>query len=324
VDNVLADPVLELHGAGAFVTITNNNWRDTQEAEITATGIPPTNDLESAILATLDPGAYTAIVRGNGNTAGVALVEVYDLDQAALSKLGNISTRAFCGTGTDIVIAGFMLGNGGGDDRIIVRGLGPSLTAFGVPNAMANPTLELRNGAGTLLISNNDWQDNAAQAAEITAAGLAPGDDLEAAIAATLPPGAYTALLAGLNDGTGIGLVEVYDRGIGATVTVTVGPGGLFQFSPASVTIQPGDTVQWTWSDDFHSSTSGSPGSPSGLWDSGILNKGATFSHTFNTAGSFPYYCTPHGSCCGMTGTVTVSGPTPTPAATDITNRRNH
>ena len=145
----------------------------------------------------------------------MALVEVYDLDQAALSKLGNISTRAFCGTGTDIVIAGFMLGNGGGDDRIIVRGLGPSLTAFGVPNAMANPTLELRNGAGTLLISNNDWQDNAAQAAEITAAGLAPGDDLEAAIAATLSPGAYTALLAGLNDGTGIGLVEVYDRGGG-------------------------------------------------------------------------------------------------------------
>ena len=213
VANALADPMLELHGPGAFVTRTNNNWRDTQEAEIAATGIPPTNDLESAIRATLDPGAYTAIVSGHGITAGVALVEVYDLDQGALSKLGNISTRAFCGTGTDIVIAGFTLGNGGGDDRVVVRGLGPSLAAVGVPNALADPTLELRNGDGTLLISNNDWQDNAGQAAEITAAGLAPSNALESAIAATLSPGAYTALLAGLNDGTGIGLVEVYDLG---------------------------------------------------------------------------------------------------------------
>src|ERR1700716_2758729 len=98
----------------------------------------------------------------------------------------------------------------------------------------------------------------------------------------------------------------------GATVTVTVGDGG-FIFTPSSVTIQPGDTVQWTWSSSGHSSTSGNPGSPNGLWDSGILNQGATFSHTFNTVGSFPYYCTPHGSCCGMTGTVTVSGHAPIP-----------
>ncbi len=215
VPDALADPVLELHGPGAFVTITDDNWRDDpmQEALIIADGIPPTNNLESAIDATLAPGAYTAIVRGKNNTSGVALVEVYDLDQAALSKLGNISTRAFCGTGSDIVIAGFTLGNRGGDDRVIIRGLGPSLIAFGVPDALANPTLELRNSNGTLLISDDDWQDNAAQAAEITAAGLAPGNDLESAIAATLPPGAYTALLAGLDDGTGVGLVEVYDNG---------------------------------------------------------------------------------------------------------------
>ena len=215
VPDALADPVLELHGPGAFVTITDDNWRDdpVQEAAILADGIPPSNDLESAIDATLTPGAYTAVVRGNGNTSGVALVEVYDLNQSVDSKLANISTRALVSTGSDIVIAGFTLGNGAGDDRVVIRGLGPSLIAFGVPNALANPTLELRNSNGTLLISNNDWQDNAAQAAEITAAGLAPSDDLESAIAATLPPGAYTALLAGLNDGTGIGLVEVYDRG---------------------------------------------------------------------------------------------------------------
>jgi hypothetical protein len=213
VPNALADPVLELHGPGAFVTVTNNNWRDTQEAEIVATGIPPTNDLESAIVATLAPGAYTAIVRGNGNTSGVALVEVYDLSQAVLAKLANISTRAFCGTGGNIVIAGFTLGSHSGNDRIVVRGLGPSLTAAGVANVLANPTLELRNSDGTLLMSNNDWQDNPAQAAELTAAGLAPTNQLESAIATTLPPGPYTTLLAGLNNGTGIGLVEVYDRG---------------------------------------------------------------------------------------------------------------
>jgi hypothetical protein len=215
VPNPLADPVLELHGPGAFVTVINDNWRDTQQAAIEADGIPPTNDLESAIDATLPPGNYTAVVRGKNNTSGVALVEVYDLNPSVGSKLANISTRAFVSTDGDIVIAGFILGNGSGADRIVVRGLGPSLAAAGVPNVLANPTLELRDSNGTLISSNNDWQDNAAQAAIITAAGLAPSNNLESAIAATLPPGLYTALLAGLNNGTGIGLVEVYDRGGG-------------------------------------------------------------------------------------------------------------
>jgi uncharacterized repeat protein (TIGR01451 family) len=215
VPNVLADPVLELNGPGSFATITNNNWRDdpAQEALILATGIPPTNDLESAIDVTLAPGAYTAIVSGNGNTSGVALIEVYDLNQAALSKLANISTRAFVSTGDDIVIAGFMLGGNSGDDSIVLRGIGPSLTASGVPNALADPRLELRNNNGALLVANNDWQDDPAQAAELTAAGLAPKNQLESGIAAALPPGLYTALLAGTNNGTGVGLVEVYDRG---------------------------------------------------------------------------------------------------------------
>jgi hypothetical protein len=223
VPNVLADPVLELHGPSGFTAITNNNWRDTQEDEIQNTGIPPTNDLESAIVATLDPGAYTAVVRGNGNTSGVGLVEVYDLNQGVDSKLANLSTRAFVSTGDNIVIAGFLLSDssginglgGPGDDRVIVRGIGPSLAPaiFPVSAVLANPALELRDTNGTLILANNDWQDNAAQAAEITAAGLAPNNDLESAIAATLPPGLYTALLAGLNNGTGIGVVEIYDRG---------------------------------------------------------------------------------------------------------------
>ena len=215
VPDALADPVMELHGPGSFGTIINDNWRDdpAQEAAIIATGIPPTNNFESAIDATLVPGAYTAIVRGNGNTSGVALVEVYDLSQAASGKLANISTRAFVETGDNIVIAGFILGGNSGDDRIVVRGIGPSLTALGVPNALADPTLELRDSNGALLVTNNDWQDDPAQAAELIAAGLAPTNQLESGIAATLPPGAYTALLAGLNNGTGVGLVEVYDRG---------------------------------------------------------------------------------------------------------------
>jgi hypothetical protein len=151
------------------------------------------------------------VVKGQNNTSGVALIEVYDLSQAVPAKLANISTRALVGTGNDIVIAGFILGNDSGNGRIVVRGLGPSLTALGVANALANPTVELRDSNGTVLEANNDWQDNPAYAAELTAAGLAPSSNLESGVAATLPPGLYTALLAGQNNGTGVGLVEVYN-----------------------------------------------------------------------------------------------------------------
>ena len=206
----LADPVLELHGPPGFVTIINDNWGDPGGI---IGGFPPLNDLESMIDMTLPPGAYTAIVSGKDNTSGVALVEVYDVNQGVDSKLANLSTRALIGTSDNIVIAGFILGGNSGNDRIVARGIGPSLTAAGVPNALADPSLELRNSDGTLLVANNDWQDDPAQAAELTAAGLAPANQLESGIAATLSPGPYTALLAGLNNGTGIGLVEVYDLG---------------------------------------------------------------------------------------------------------------
>jgi photosystem II stability/assembly factor-like uncharacterized protein len=215
VANVLADPTLELHGPGAFVTIADDNWRDdpAQEAAITATGIPPSNDLESAIVTTLNPGTYTALVAGKNNTSGVALVEIYDLSHAADSQLANISTRAFVSTGDNIVIAGFMLGGGNSNGRIVVRGIGPSLSGTGVANALADPLLELRNGNGALIAVNDNWQDNSVQAAELLAAGLAPTSNFESGLAMTLSPGLYTALLSGVNNGTGIGLVEVYDRG---------------------------------------------------------------------------------------------------------------
>jgi hypothetical protein len=180
---------------------------------IIASGIPPSDDLESAIDAALVPGNYTAVVSGNNNSAGVGLVEVYDLGTAVPSKLANISTRAFVGTNENVVIAGFILGNGQGDVSIVVRGIGPSLIPQGVPDALADPTLELRNGDGALLLANNNWQDDPDQAAAIIGAGLAPTNDLESALAATLPPGLYTAVLAGVNNGTGVGLVEVYETG---------------------------------------------------------------------------------------------------------------
>ena len=212
---VLADPVLELHGPAGFTTVNNNNWQDdpVQRLAILATGLAPTNNLEAAIDATLSPGSYTGIVRGNGGTSGIGLIEVYDLSQAVSAKLANISTRALVGTGNDIVIAGFILGNNSGQTRIVLRGIGGSLTLFGIPNALANPTLELRDNNAALLASNDNWQDDPAQAADMIAAGLAPTDALESGIAITLGPGLYTALLTGQGNTVGVGIIEVYDRG---------------------------------------------------------------------------------------------------------------
>jgi hypothetical protein len=215
VPDAMADPVVELHGPGAFVTLINDNWRDdsVQEAAIIATGIPPTNNLESAIDTTLNPGAYTAIIKGKNNSSGVALVEVYDLSEAVPAKMVNMSTRAFVSTGDNVVIAGFQLGGHSGNDQVVLRGIGPSLSALGVANALADPMLELRDSDGALLASNNNWQDNPAQAAQLTAMGLAPANALESAIATTLQPGSYTAIVSGVNNSSGVGLVEVYDLG---------------------------------------------------------------------------------------------------------------
>ncbi|MFZ1217723.1 MAG: hypothetical protein WAO00_00450 [Chthoniobacterales bacterium] len=212
IPNALADPTLELFGAAPTAIASNNDWRDTQETAIQASGLAPANNLESAIDVTLAPGNYTAVLSGNGGTAGVAVIEAYDLDQAA-GKLGNISTRAFVGIASDVAIAGFILGSNSGSDRVVIRGLGPSLASSGVANPLPDPMLELRDGNGALLTANNNWQDDSAQAAELINAGLAPANALESAIAATLSPGVYTALLSGLNNGAGVGLVEVYDRG---------------------------------------------------------------------------------------------------------------
>ncbi len=208
----LPDPVLELHYGS--VVVTNDNWQDDpiQKAEIMASGLAPSNDLESAIITTLTPGSYTGVVKDKANASGIGVIEVYDLNQASLSTLANISTRALVGTGNNLLISGFTLGNQAGNDTIVARGIGPSLTTFGVPNAVANPTLELRSANGTLVAANDDWKQDPAQAA-LADSGLAPSSDLESGLLRQLAPGAYTALLMGANNTSGIGLIEIYDLG---------------------------------------------------------------------------------------------------------------
>jgi hypothetical protein len=206
VSGVLADPTMELHNGTGALLASNDNWKDTQQSAIAATGLAPPNDLESAILRSLAPGNYTAIVRGKNNTTGVALVEVYDIDKAAATTLTNISTRGFVNVGQNVMIGGFICGNG--TVNVIVRALGPALTQFGVPNVLADPTLELRDANGILIASNDNWQDS--QQAEIQASGYAPPNAVESAILITRPAGNTTAIVRGKNNAAGNALVEAY------------------------------------------------------------------------------------------------------------------
>ena len=226
VPNALANPTLELHnGTGALIA-TNNDWQTTiiggiitssQVSDIQNSGHAPTAASESAIIADLQPGNYTAILSGVNSTTGVALVEVYDLAPAASSSLGNVSTRSFVQTGSNVMIGGFIV-QGSGPKRVIIRAIGPELTQFGVPNALANPTLELHNGTGALIATNDDWQTTilggiitSNQVSDIQNSGHAPTAASESAIIANLQPGNYTAIVRGVNNTIGVALVEVYD-----------------------------------------------------------------------------------------------------------------
>ncbi|MGZ5553658.1 MAG: hypothetical protein ACXWHF_08465, partial [Chthoniobacterales bacterium] len=211
----LSDPVLELRdGAGALLK-SNDNWKiddenqQSQEASIVATTIPPSNDLESAIIATLPPQqGFTAIVRGQGDTTGIAVIEVYDLNSTDDAILANISSRGFVDTGNNVMIGGFIVGGGAGSGKVIVRAIGPSLIPYGIGNALSDPTLELHDGNGNTVATNDNWKEG--DQAAVQATGIPPSNDLESAIVATLPAGGYTAIVAGKNGGTGVGLVEVY------------------------------------------------------------------------------------------------------------------
>lgn len=207
VQGPLSDPTLALYDHANTLLATNDNWKDTQQVEIIATGIQPTNDLESAIVRTLDPGSYTAVLNGKSGATGIGVVEVYDLDSAAASSLDNVSTRGFVGTGEDVIIGGFIVGEG--DDPIVeVRAIGPSLGSAGVVGALADPTLELHDENGALIAANDNWKDT--QRSAIQASGIAPANDKESAIVASLAAGNYTAIVHGKNFTTGVALVEAY------------------------------------------------------------------------------------------------------------------
>ena len=205
----LVNPILELNYPDGTTVVMNDNWRETQEGEIMASGLAPSDDFESAILATLDPGPYTAIVRGVNGGTGVGLVETYDLSQAVDSALANISTRGLVETGDNVMIGGIILGpDTAPTGSILLRAVGPSLGDLGVPNPLADPMLELRDGNGALVMANDNWKST--QQTAIEATGLAPNDDLESAILATLASGNYTAIMSGVGGTAGIGLVEAY------------------------------------------------------------------------------------------------------------------
>ena len=194
----------DLDHTGAILQ-TNDDWRSTQEQEIIASGVPPTNDLESAIVATLpaNNSSYTAIVRGANNTTGVGLLEVYDLDTTnPASKVANISTRGFVGTGENVLIGGFII-SGAQTKTVVVRALGPST---GVAGYLTDPTLELRNGNGDLLVSNDNYYYDYT----VYTNNLVPKNPSESALSDVLAPGNYTAIVRGANNTTGVGLVEVY------------------------------------------------------------------------------------------------------------------
>jgi phospholipase/lecithinase/hemolysin len=205
--NTLADPVLELYQNGVLLT-SNDNWKDSQQTDIEATGLQPPNDLESAIVISLDPGEYTVILRGQNSGTGIGLVEAYDLDSAAPSTLANTSTRGFVQTGDDVLIGGFIIGNGG-SETVVVRAIGPSLAEAGVANPLADPTLDLYDANGALILSDDNWRDS--QESLIQSTSLAPTNDAESAIIRSLEAGSYTAIVRGKDGGTGVALVEVYN-----------------------------------------------------------------------------------------------------------------
>jgi Calx-beta domain len=212
-NEVLLDPVLKLHGPNGSLLTQNDNWRDDPVTRVLIEGTPfqPTDDRESVILGTLPPGAYTVVESGQGQNGGIGLVEIYDSNRTADSELANISTRGFVQSENGVMIGGFILGHNPGNIGVAVRGVGPSLSQFGISNPLVDPVLQLHDGNGAILASNDNWQDNPTSAAALIANGLALQHPNESGIFESLPPGAFTAILAGKNSTSGIGLVEIYN-----------------------------------------------------------------------------------------------------------------
>jgi uncharacterized delta-60 repeat protein len=209
IPGALADPVIEVHGSSGELLATNDNWNDSlTRQQIIDSGLAPSNDLESALWGVINPGAYTVVVRGTNDSTGIGLFEVYDLDPMADSKLGNVATRGFVETGDNVMIGGVIL-RGTDPARVLFRAIGPSLTNFGVSNALSDPALELHDGNGSLVAANDNWRTD--QEAEIIATGLPPSNNVESAILRDLLPGNYSAIVRGANNATGVALVEAYE-----------------------------------------------------------------------------------------------------------------
>jgi hypothetical protein len=213
--NFLPDPVLELHDSTGQLLTSNDDWEQAANASDIPVSLRPQQSSESVLLTTLAPGAaYTAVVRGKGAAAGVALVEIYDLNPEDGCVLANISTRGLVGTAENVMIGGVIVGNGTASSTVLVRGIGPSLTQTGVFNALADPALELHDGNGATLVTNDNWKtrsDGTSQQTDIEATKIPPTNDLESAIVITLPAGNYTAILSGKTGGVGIALIEAYN-----------------------------------------------------------------------------------------------------------------
>jgi hypothetical protein len=211
INDALSDPVLELRSSSGALIGRNDNWRENRETEdaCRSNGVALQDDREAAIVTSLAPGSYTAVVSGQNSSIGTGLIEVYDLDPAADSKLANISTRGLVLSAQNVMIGGFIIGGTANTTRVLIRGLGPSLGQAGIGNALPNPVLELHDGNGALLSGNDNWRDT--QEAEIRNSGVAPSRELESAIVETLAPGAYTAVVAGKDNSTGVGLIEIFN-----------------------------------------------------------------------------------------------------------------
>ena len=208
----LQDPTLELRDSAGVLLGSNDDWRSAQEQEIIDTTIQPSSDREAAIVALLNPGAYTAVLSGKNGGTGIGLVELYDLGTASLdiassANLANISTRGFVQTGDDVMIGGFIVT--AKTSKLIVRAIGPSLREQGVQGALQDTTLDLVDGNGSLIVSNDDWSTGG-QEQQIVDSTVPPRDDRESAVVATLNPGSYTAVVRGKDNSTGVALVEVY------------------------------------------------------------------------------------------------------------------
>lgn len=206
VTEVLSDPVLDLYDSTGNLVAQNDNSSALAPDYIPA-GLKPINGLESLIAATLPPGSYTAVLRGSNGSTGVGLFELYDLDSEN-SRISNISTRGEVGIGSDVMIGGFIIG---GEDptRVVIRAIGPSLRGQNIPNSLPDPLLELYDGNGSLIFTNDNWRTSQEQ--DIIATGIPPSDESESAIIATLGPGGYTALVRDAGQASGVALVEIYN-----------------------------------------------------------------------------------------------------------------